>query len=289
MSRSYLDRVLPLVLALVLWSAAILKAIDLSTRELDELTLLTSRWFVSLLILFEMALGIWLVAGWRLRWTRWLLVVTFVVFFEASLWRAVQGLDSCACLGQLSVPPWAAALFDAAVVLVLATWQPVDDPLPSDVIRRRCLLMAVTFAVAALPLVLTIVNYHPTGPMPSLRRDPALAKRVSIDGKDFQAHAWLEAVRRSTGISVSVDPRLQTKWPKRIGRVDFDALPAWAVMELMVQVHPDPVRWVATEHGYKLKASMPLGTKVPWLAVCAALFTMSVISLRTRFAAKAPV
>lgn len=255
----------PVILALVLLTAAFLKGYELATEELPENNLFTSRWFWAALVLFELGLGIWLLGGLHVRATRWLLLFTFLVFFETALYLAVAGYGTCHCLGRTVLSPWAAALFDAGAVVAIVLWQPPARGPTVFSQPRRAGLLGVVFGLAAIPALVSIINYTPTGQMPSLRSDPALAARVKVQLQDATAQQLLDHLHSATGLTFSVDDRLASTWSTSFGDIRMSGIPAWAIMEFLAHKQSRPARWDKIEGGYRLVSTARLDTRTPWL------------------------
>lgn len=104
------------VFAGLLLTAAGLKAYQLATEPTAETSLLTSRWFLLLVVEYELALGLWLIAGLGLMTTRWIAIVSFGAFAGVALVRGLSGADSCGCFGTVAVSPWLALAVDLTAV-----------------------------------------------------------------------------------------------------------------------------------------------------------------------------
>jgi len=117
-------RIVRVLLALILFVAAVLKAralsmgIDLGSESLQP------QWMRVASVECEFLLGFWLVSGlypigsWRVA------LAAFVAFTCISLCRGLMGYSSCGCFGALRVSPWITATMDAAFVGVLLRYRP---------------------------------------------------------------------------------------------------------------------------------------------------------------------
>ncbi len=106
-----------------------------------------SEWWLSLAGTgFEFFLGTWLLVGFFPRAARWLTLACFVGFLAVAVTKAVQGEESCGCLGNLRVSPWYTAVFDVAVVLAVAFARPRFSP--TVWWKERLVLLAGVFALA---------------------------------------------------------------------------------------------------------------------------------------------
>ena len=275
-------QVVPIFLAVVLLTAAFFKGSELATEELSETTLFTSRWFLVPLVLFELGLACWLLGGLYARWTRWLLLLTFLAFFETALFFALAGYASCRCLGRASVAPWVAAIFDGAAIGAIMLWQPAAAGPTVFSHRGRFAFVGVVYAFAALPALVSMVSYTPTGQMPRLRSDLELAAKVKVQLKNATPEQLLDQLRAATGLSFSVDDKLTKSWPADLSEIKTTGVPAWAFMELLAHKQSVPVRWEKTEGGYRLVRSAPLGRNTPWLISAAALALTGVYLLFSR-------
>jgi hypothetical protein len=97
----------------VLVLAAALKVHEFLTLDYDQIS-------VAILIaaLAEAFLGTWLLFGFFPFWSRFVLLLVFVVFMEVSLSRAVSA-EPCGCLGRVDVSPWIVFGIDLAVAAAL--------------------------------------------------------------------------------------------------------------------------------------------------------------------------
>ena len=117
--------VLRLGLAVVILTAAALKAHQLATTPSLGEDLLHARWFNILVVEFELFFGIWLLFGLLTRLT-WLATVgCFAIFTLVSLYKVVLGEASCGCWGVVEVDPKITAGFDLLVVILLITMRPI--------------------------------------------------------------------------------------------------------------------------------------------------------------------
>lgn len=95
----------------------------------------------TLLAAVELALGLWLAAGWSAAVARPVAVATFASFAGASAWLTWLGASECGCLGPLSVPPVVMASADLILAGLLAVgrtparrppdWGPIDFVRPA--------------------------------------------------------------------------------------------------------------------------------------------------------------
>lgn len=140
---------LPLIVGALLLLAGTLKAHHLATEPVAELLHLP-RWTLAAAVAFELLLGLWLLSGVRPWHARALALLSFVCFLMLALYQALQGSDSCGCLGKVPLPPWGAVLLDGTAILALYYWRPLPEP--SAHVARR---LRPWFVVAAL-LLLTV-------------------------------------------------------------------------------------------------------------------------------------
>ena len=120
---SYFD-VVRIVLGSVLVVASFLKGFDLLTDPLAGHDFLGPRWLLIVLVGFEWGLGLWLLAGFHPRLTRWVAIACFAVFAGTTLTMALAGESSCGCFGRVRVSPWLTLSFDLAAVGALLSFPP---------------------------------------------------------------------------------------------------------------------------------------------------------------------
>jgi hypothetical protein len=176
-ARRWARRLVPLSVALLLFSAAALKGYELFAVPLSETSLWDSRGFRIAGVEAEFALGVWLLSGLWPRQARWAALAAFAAFFAASLWKAFAGDTSCGCFGRLSVSPrWTAAL-DAVTLLVFGRWTPAN---PEGVpVRWGSLLVAGALLVVlfiGVPVGIVLAGGRPA----SLEPDAELEVNQSL-------------------------------------------------------------------------------------------------------------
>src|SRR5260370_32568254 len=113
-----------MALGAVLLSAAALKAWSLRDGENPLLAPWNSRALPILLVLLELAWGLWLLTGLFARWTRLATLALFALFFEVSLYQVLSAAPTCDCLGAVSASPWFTLVFDAVAISALPVLQP---------------------------------------------------------------------------------------------------------------------------------------------------------------------
>jgi hypothetical protein len=119
-------------LGVVLLTAAVLKTHQLATGPAEH-SLFTYRWLLIGLVEFELALGLWLLAGVYLEQARIAALAAFYEFGSVSLYQALSGEESCGCFGEVAVNPWHTLLFDLAALAALWRWHPNAGPLVQTV------------------------------------------------------------------------------------------------------------------------------------------------------------
>ena len=87
------------LLALVLFTAAVMKAVPLATVPVLGEGLFHARWFEFCLVEFEFAFGLWLLGGQLPGWTRLAVIALFSLFGLVSLFKALSGGRFCGCFG----------------------------------------------------------------------------------------------------------------------------------------------------------------------------------------------
>jgi hypothetical protein len=107
------------LLGMVLVAAAAVKGMPAGEADL----LLISPWLTAIVIGGELLLGIWLITGTRPAVARWVAIIAFLCFATVSGGKAIQGAESCGCLGpRLVVNPLVALAFNAGALGALWWW-----------------------------------------------------------------------------------------------------------------------------------------------------------------------
>ncbi len=135
------------LLGLLLIGAAVLKAHQQASGWPPASGLLADSYLALGTVAFELALGIWLLAGSYPRLARWFAATSFSVFLAVSLAKAGAGEATCGCFGSVSVNPRITAALDALAVAALFLVEPQDGSGQSAHLRLR---LRGTFAAAGV-------------------------------------------------------------------------------------------------------------------------------------------
>lgn len=255
-------------LGLVLLAAAALKGHELASEALPA-TPGTPRPLLVLLVLFELACGLWLWFDLYPRTTRWATLALFVLLMGVSFAQVRAGQPTCGCFGTFRVNPWAAAVFDFLAVLALVNFTPPTTPAQPAAARWRLAGCGGLFVLLAGPAALSMASPRAEGIMPHLRGDERLGKDVQLDLKDPTTGEVLRALQKGSGVDLTTDAALAEGSPD-FGRIR-STFKAWAVMEFVAQKQPDGARWEKAGDGYRLRGAAPLGSRsTPWLLSAAA-------------------
>jgi len=137
--------VIRIALAILLLTAAGLKAYQLATEPVTGSGFLDSRRVLIVAVELELLFGLWLVANvWPKR--TWAAALgCFGLFACVSLYRALLGYSSCGCFGRISVNPWYTVGLDCAALAALLRFRPREAVLPDlpRRLRQRTILIAV--------------------------------------------------------------------------------------------------------------------------------------------------
>lgn len=111
-------------LSVLLLTAGLLKLYGLSFDPVARVGILYTPSLQRLVILFELLMGLWLLAGaWRIG--AWLVaLVTFTAFAGFSFYAGLIGQASCGCFGAVQFSPWWAFASDLGVLFALALCRP---------------------------------------------------------------------------------------------------------------------------------------------------------------------
>lgn len=122
--RRVTARGVPVLVGVILLTAAVLKAHQLATSPTREISIFTTRWFLIGLVELELALGLWLLSAVYPKQARVAALAVFAGFCSVSLYQALSGEHSCGCFGNLPINPWYTLLFDLAAAAMLWRWTP---------------------------------------------------------------------------------------------------------------------------------------------------------------------
>jgi hypothetical protein len=112
-------RIVYLVLGALLLVAAVLKTHQLATEPVVGNGLLESRWFLALVVQFEILLGLWLISGLFACAAWWVALWTFGAFTVVAAAKGIAGEPSCGCFGRVETSPWLTLTIDIAAVIAL--------------------------------------------------------------------------------------------------------------------------------------------------------------------------
>ncbi|HZV04525.1 MAG TPA: MauE/DoxX family redox-associated membrane protein [Gemmataceae bacterium] len=120
--RGIFARTIPLLVGMILLTAAALKTHQFAAGPMTTDVFFTSDRFLIPLVEFELALGLLLLSGAYPKQARLAALAVFAGFCLVSLYQALTGAPSCGCFGNWSIKPWYTLLLDLAVVAVLWRW-----------------------------------------------------------------------------------------------------------------------------------------------------------------------
>lgn len=275
-------QILSVLLGSVLLVAVALKGQEIATTELLEDGLLSSRWFLVLVVEWEIIFALWLLSGfYRLypQTTRGVALLYFFALFVVALDSVLKGRPSCPCFGKAIVPPWIPAAFDLIVLFFLAT---IPLPPARGEVRQRYpwFGLAGVFSVFGLLSLITMGDYSTSGFIPSIRRDGRLfVGLVNIQRVRPTTEEMLAIMGSATGLNLTADERLLNRQPD-YGVWDVKATQPWTVMELLVARQTVPARWKKVDDGYVMVAAASFGKSHLFWFGSAALLALSTIGLR---------
>ncbi len=276
--------VLSVLLGLALLAAVALKGQEVATSELLENSLLSSRWFLMLVVEWEFFFALWLVGGFFGLYpqaTRWVALLYFFALFVVAVDSVLKGLPSCPCMGKAVVPPWIIVFFDLTV-LVLLSVTPVPSLAGEAVQRHRWIGLAVAFGVFGLLSLITMGDYSTAHAVPTIRKDGRLfVSVVKLQRIRPTTEELLALLRNATGLNLRADERLQERQPD-YGVLDLKAVQPWLVMELLAHRQTIPARWKKVGDGYVLVPAARFGkSRLFWFSGVI-LLPLSMIGLRWR-------
>lgn len=280
--------VLSVVLGLLLLAAAALKGHEIATAELLEDSLLSSRWFLMLVVEWEIFSALWLLGGLYRSYpwtTHCVALLYFFVLFVVAMDSVLKGRPSCPCFGKAIVPPWVAAGIDLVALLLLAA-TPVQPACGEVQQLKQRFGLAGAFAVFGLLSMITMGDYSTSGVVPGIRKDSRLfASVVTIQRVRPKTEEFLDLLRNATGLYLTVDSQLLTRQPD-YGVWDLKKIQPWAVMELLAARQKVPARWEKVDDGYVMVPAAPFGKSQLFWSGSAALMALSMLVLRGRVVVK---
>ena len=157
--------VVRVLVAVLLLTAAALKAHQLATEPLLGRSILDSRLVLTGTVEFELFFGLWLLANpWpRVGWVAAL--ACFCIFGCVSLCKALSGYNTCGCFGRIVVNPFITATLDWVVVCALLRWRSVGQGSPFTALSKK-LISRLTLVLASwicfgVPMAVAAVGYGP--------------------------------------------------------------------------------------------------------------------------------
>jgi hypothetical protein len=159
--RSRNHRSIPMVLGLVLVTAALLKGYELATGPVLPTRWFSSRWFLIGVVEFEFFLGLWLLLGFLARLAQRVTIACFIVFACFSSYLALSGAASCSCFGKVPMNPWVALAGDCAALTALSVWIPTEEAHANMSRRLRAWIFLVGFCLVGVPGAFVMGSHTP--------------------------------------------------------------------------------------------------------------------------------
>ena len=131
--------------AVVLFAASLLKGISLFSSQWVAV-----NFFLAIACLFEIAIGVWLISGWKPAFARLIVLQLLSVFLLVLSANVVSKVELCSCFGhQLRLPLSLVIVIDLLFVSGFLLIQPKDD---SVRFRSHPFFVAPVLAIAMLLL-----------------------------------------------------------------------------------------------------------------------------------------
>lgn len=161
------NRIVMTFAGLLLAVAAVLKffeVLDLCIPSWNENGIWESYEFFLIQIPLEFALGVWMLSG-LFRKAAWLAgTLAYFGFIFVTLAKALGGLESCGCFGQIHVNPWITLFaIDVPFFLLLAIFRPKGEKLlpPPWPNTFHAIAVAVPIFAAMIFAVPVLVAFRP--------------------------------------------------------------------------------------------------------------------------------
>jgi len=145
----------------VLLAAAVLKGHHLLVSGSVSAYRLTSRPVQVMLVVFELALGLWLMSGLYRKQAQFAARVAFALLAAASGYLLIEGADCCNCFGKMAVHPGVAFGFDLFALSCLMLL-----PVPG---RRRDDIQHHPWVAASFVSILVFLGVYLIVALPPLR------------------------------------------------------------------------------------------------------------------------
>jgi len=161
-------------------AAALMKALSPADAVVAEAVYDMPAWIVAAGVQIELAVGLWLVSGWRPHSARRAAVVLFLGFAAFSLYRSLAGYESCGCFGSLRVNPWLTFALDLGVLGILVFSDRHGSHFP---IAVRSGVRAWTFRIACALLaavVLILIGLRPGASASTDANEPGITVTDSL-------------------------------------------------------------------------------------------------------------
>jgi hypothetical protein len=182
------------VAAVLLFGAA-LKVHSLVTGDLPAAGVLRNPSALRLAATFEIALASWLFLGWHVRWLSCATVAFFATGAAYTTLLAIQGQQSCGCLGVLTIHPGLVAVFDLAVVVVVVlSVRPIVRNIRGPICRR---ILSVSPAMVLPPSALLLAAaWLPADAVAWVRRDALRIEPAIVHiGEGYPGQEYVFSVR----------------------------------------------------------------------------------------------
>ncbi len=131
-AAAHRNHILRWLLAVVVFSAAVLKTSDMASQPVAGDGLFSSRPVLSLVVLFELLLAIWLASGLLPRATWRFTLGWLTLLIAVSAHKAISGESSCGCFGGLQVSPWVTLALDLFLLAGFVVSPPSPEPAIGD-------------------------------------------------------------------------------------------------------------------------------------------------------------
>ena len=192
----------PAILALILFSAGLLKIVQLRIDMQHNLLEARQWWLILAETQVELLLACWLVSGWARDRAKSVgsVVFGFFAIYNVSQW--LYGLDDCGCFGAIKVDPKITFAFDCLALIAIALWRPKQYSfLPNSAFYRNIIILSGLLVIQCVSLIGVDFWLRGSGHLGDLRESVLILRPEEWVGKPMPL---LEAIDMSDNVDIAI-------------------------------------------------------------------------------------